>query len=155
MCRSKRNVNTVEERKEEVNSLFISSIDSDKVNNNNKDEWFENITINNVKDCKVKLDTGADCNCISVNNLNNITNNIRIKQTVVKLKAFGGTDLQVIGTCMLSCKFINRLEQDIEFIVIQSENTTLPIIIGKHTLKKLELIKRIYDLEVRQKYNFK
>ena len=47
------------------------------------------------------------------------------------------------------------MSEEREIIVIQSENTALPIIIGKHTLKKLKLIKRIYDLEVRQKYNFK
>lgn len=143
VCNKKNanNVNTIENS--DLDSLYVSFVDNEQVKNENIKEWYEMILVNKKFELQVKLDSGAQCNVILFNELKKIDNKIKLDKCSTKLSAYGGSKIEVMGTCKLNCKFINRDETLLEFIVAKGENKCHPTIIGLPTLLKLQLIKRI------------
>ena len=147
MCRSKKQVDNIEnapENVDSVDSLFIGNVST----NNDKIEWTENIKINNKCKLQVKLDTGAQCNVISTSILKKLRIRRKIENFTTRLTAFGGSNIRTIGKCTLDCKFENRPEQQLEFIVIENNFNTTPTIIGLPSLVQLKLISRQDNIQI-------
>ena len=83
VCKFEQKVNLVENEAEE-NSLFLGTVDykNNILNNNINIEWYENVLINKNSTIRAKLDTGAQCNIISINELlNKIKNHVTINKS--------------------------------------------------------------------------
>ncbi|XP_036347184.1 uncharacterized protein LOC118756529 [Rhagoletis pomonella] len=141
MCKIKINSET---RDEKVDSLYVGSMGS----SSNELDWTEQITINNFCKIEVKLDSGARCNVMPISKLiSTKLKSTKIVKTNVKLTAYGGQSISVIGKCSLNCKFSNRERADLEFIV--TENTdNQPVIIGLPSLIELNIVQRVHNIKV-------
>ena len=53
----------------------------------------------------VKLDTGAQCDVMSLAILNSIEPNADIVKSKVKLYAYGGSDIPIVGQVNFKCQF--------------------------------------------------
>lgn len=133
------NVNTIQNVSQEVESLFIGNVSISK----NEGDWCEMMQVDDRVKVNVKLDTGAQRNVISFENLQQLcSEEPNLEKFDAVLKAYGGTKIPVLGKCFLTCKFENRSPSMLEFIVVDG-NTNVPTVIGSPTLKKLELVQRI------------
>lgn len=133
------NVNTIQSDSYEVESLFIGEISISK----NEGDWCEMIQVDDRVNVNVKLDTGAQRNVISFENLKQLcSDEPNLEKFDAVLKAYGGTTIPVLGKCFLTCTFENRNPSILEFIVVEG-NTNVPTVIGSPTLKKLKLVQRI------------
>ena len=79
-------------------------------------EWAEHVALNGRKTL-CKIDTGAECNVISIVVLKSIVRDPEIKTTNVKLRAYGGTGISSLGTIVLDCE-INGHKHKAEFHVV-------------------------------------
>ena len=141
MCKSK-NIQTIEtnESDSEEENLFINTL---KCSNSTK-EWLETINVNKKLELQIKLDSGAQCNVISIEVK---TKNSIIQKTSTKISAFGGSRLQVVGKTNLLCKFNKRHKAIVEFIIVSCNEAYVPTVIGLPTLIELNLIKRIESIQ--------
>ena len=102
-------------------------------------DWIEFISIASVK-IACKVDTGAQTNvlCKSVLEVieNMSGNKLNITHSDVMLRAYGGTEIPILGKVNLNCKF-NKVLVRAEFIVVPMEAKT---IIGLDTCCKLQLV---------------
>ncbi|XP_024942173.1 uncharacterized protein LOC107269153 [Cephus cinctus] len=146
MCRSK---NSSEHRDDKVDSLYVGSLNS----SNNEFDWMENTTVNNSRKIEVKLDSGTRCNVLPSYKLKNLKlKNVKIEKTNVKLTAYGGQRINVVGKCRLNCKFVNRENVDLEFVV--TENTDdQPVIIGLPSLMQLNTVQRVHNIKASENSN--
>ena len=146
VCR-KREINSVD--KNNLNSLVI-----DTVTNNSNDlkekrekihvfEWLENVMVNKKYNIKVKLDSGAHCNVMSSHEFDAIKDKVRLDKPNTILSGYGGSNIKVIGTCELNCKFQNRNESSLGFLIVEGNKNKFPTVIGLPTLLKLNLVKKI------------
>ena len=130
MCKSKNiqmleSQNTIENQSD--HTLFINNINC----SNSKNEWLETIIINKRNKIQIKLDSGAQCNVISLDNYEKVkTKQSILTKTNIKLNAFGGNNVKVIGKSNLMCKFNNRPISVEEFIVADGEQAFIPTIVG-------------------------
>lgn len=167
VCKKKlNNVNAIVEQssynKDNINtydSMFIGATykfnvkEQSAVCDDEGGNFLEMVQINK-KNITVLLDTGANCNAISINTLLNIDKNIEIiKSTFPPPKAYGGSNIDILGTCDLKCKFKNREEIQLNFTVVKALNQYT--IIGKIALQKLNLIKRVHSLTTADSLNCK
>lgn len=128
-------------------SLFIDMVKCDT----SAPEWLEPMLVNKKAKIQVKLDSGAQCNVISLASYNEIkTKNSVLKDTNTKISAFGGGSVQVIGKVDLLCKFNNRAKCILEFVVVKGKQTNIPTVIGLPTLTKLNLIARVDSINVHE-----
>jgi hypothetical protein len=68
----------------------------------------------------VKLDTGAQVNVMPVKVYNSLKTKSKVLQpTKVKLTAYGGNRIPVLGTCQLKCKYKNEAH-NLEFYVVNT-----------------------------------
>ena len=103
----------------EVGNTFI-----DDVKSNNVNQWFENITINNTL-VAFKVDTGAQCNIISINELKKLKlDKLPLKKANTVIKSFTNNIVPVLGQCKLECNY-NGEKFDIPFFVIESNKPNL------------------------------
>lgn len=72
--------------------------------------------------------------------------NTKIEKTNVKLTAYGGQRINVIGKCNLNCKFAHREYANLEFIITQNTDDQ-PVIIGLPSLMKLNIVQRVHNIE--------
>ncbi|XP_067648032.1 uncharacterized protein [Eurosta solidaginis] len=104
MCKVKTKSET---RNDKVDSLYVGSVEGTL-------DWTEKIIVNNSCKIEVKIDSGARCNVMPVSKLKNTKlKNIKIVRTNVKLTAYGGQHINVIGKCNLSFKFAHRENSDL------------------------------------------
>ena len=104
----------------------------------NSREWTEQIRLNG-RETLCKIDTGAECNVISIVVLKSIVTNPKIRATNVKLKAYGGTGISSLGTILLNCE-INGCKHRAEFHVVPFLARS---ILGLESLIELNLINPI------------
>ena len=98
-------------------------------------EWTEQILLNGRKTL-CKIDTGAECNVISSVVLKSIVSNPKIRDTSIRLKAYGGTGITSLGTILLNCE-INGNKHRAEFHVVPFLARS---ILGLESLIRLNLI---------------
>ena len=83
-----------------------------------------------------KLDTGAECNVISLGLANEL--NAQVKPTSMLLKSFGGHKLDTLGKCLLEAKAKEaKGSTPLEFYVLQDNVRPL---LGLESCLDLELI---------------
>ena len=102
-------------RKRDINEVKENSADYFLINSIRKNErtyeWLETINVNNRFKVLVKLDSGAHCNVMSCNEFERVKDKVRLDIPKASLSSYGGSSIQVIGTCKLKCKFNNRDEK--------------------------------------------
>jgi len=88
----------------------IDNLKTDVVDNQttvtNNEKWYKDLTINNVK-VTFKIDTGANVNVLPLCYIDK-NHQKEIKQSEIKLYAFGGTSIEALGKINLNCKIIKQ-----------------------------------------------
>ncbi|KAI5707774.1 hypothetical protein M8J77_009608 [Diaphorina citri] len=93
-----------------------------------------------VKSVKCQLDTGADCNVIGYKQLKDILGQgecVLLEHTNIKLRAFGGTPIAVVGSYTLKVRRYNNM-YNIVFIVVDKDHCPL---LSAKTCEELNLIR--------------
>lgn len=116
------NVNQVEKENSSGDELFVAT------NNKweNKD-WFEKINCEGLV-INFKLDSGAQCNVIPYNLVENFKNKIK-RLHIKKLVMFKNTKIKVMGDLELKCKIKNKYS----FITFKMVDENVIPILGKQT----------------------
>ena len=86
-----------------------------------------------------KIDTGAQVNVLPKKLFYSLSNRPKLKPTGIKLTAYSGSDIPVIGKCIATMKLKNR---SIPALFIIAE-TSSSLILGLKTSENLNLIKRV------------
>ena len=107
---------------------FVESSEINALNENNrniKDELNCCVTVNGKK-LKLKVDTGAKCNVISLDTLNQVGNGEMVDNNRrVKLVAYGGTGTKTEGTVLLKCRLSSHRFYTQQFHVVNRNVQTL------------------------------
>ena len=90
-----------------------------------------------------KIDTGAQCNVIPTESLENISPKPDLQPVNVKLSAYNGSKIPVVGKCLLILAHKNKSFK-VSFIIVDSDSVP---ILGMKTREHLQLIKRICRIE--------
>uniref|UniRef100_A0A8D8QC11 Uncharacterized protein K02A2.6 n=1 Tax=Cacopsylla melanoneura TaxID=428564 RepID=A0A8D8QC11_9HEMI len=147
MCRFKHNVSTVQENceSEQSNYLGNSTYFIGSVNNigpESKGKWSVLACLNNKKEVPIRMfiDTGAEANVLSLNDFKMLKlPKSSIKETMSKLTNYGGSEIPIIGQCVLDCKINNR-SMLTRFFVCDSDQ---PTILGLRSCENFEIIKKV------------
>lgn len=135
----------VTEERDESDGLFIGAIDSSTHTN----EWRESINVNKRHTIEAKLDSGAQCNSISLEIFDKIkTKNTVLKPTKTKVSVYGGSRVRVVGTADVLCKFNNRNKSVLKFLVVEGKQVHFPTVIGLPTLIRLNLVARVDSVNI-------
>ena len=94
-----------------------------------------------------KIDTGAQCNIIPVKS---ISPKPDLQPVNVKLSAYDGSKIPVVGKCSLALDHKNNSSK-VSFIVVDSDSVP---ILGLKTIKHSQLIKRICQIETNSEMFF-
>ncbi|XP_026687288.1 uncharacterized protein K02A2.6-like [Diaphorina citri] len=147
MCRVKK-VNTVQEisvhsegqepecgSKASPNDSFFIGV----VNHNNDSPWKVLVKVNN-KLLPMSIDTGAEANVMSLSSYKESgLPSFSIQPTCSKLTAYGGTDIPIVGQCIINCE-INKVKLPIRFFICKADQ---PTVLGAKACENFCLIKRI------------
>ena len=122
----------------EDTDLFIASIEEDK----KKENWHTTVKIGQ-RNIKLKIDTGADCNAISISQLKScgIKEN-QIQKSRNKLVAYSGDQIKIIGQVLLQVEHKGKF-YPLKFYVTHGEPTP---ILGRSASVELGVVQRIYAL---------
>uniref|UniRef100_A0A8D8T2G4 Peptidase A2 domain-containing protein n=1 Tax=Cacopsylla melanoneura TaxID=428564 RepID=A0A8D8T2G4_9HEMI len=147
MCRFKHNVSTVQENCESEQSnylgnstYFIGSVNN--IESESKGKWSVLACLNNKKEVPIRMfiDTGAEANVLSLNDFKMLKlPKSSIKETMSKLTNYGGSEIPIIGQCVLDCKINNR-SMLTRFFVCDSDQ---PTILGLRSCENFEIIKKV------------
>ena len=119
----------------------VMSIDGDD-HSVNFSEW--SVVLNtNGSNINYKIDSGAQVNILPRKEFYSLQNRSGLKDTKIKLKAYNGSSVPVLGRCVAQVKHKNRTVQ-VLFIVA---DTTYPPILGLATSENLNLIKRVLNID--------
>ena len=91
-------------------------------------------------DVNYKIDTGAQVNVLPKNECVKLLRRPKLKPTKIKLSAYNGQGIPVIGKCILQITHKTNKTVPVLFIVADTEG---PPILGLSTSEKLNLVKRI------------
>lgn len=146
MCRFKHRVLTVQENCKSEQSdcisgtYFIGSVTN--MQSHSDDKWSVLACINNKKEMPLRMymDTGAEANVPSLNyfKMLNLSKSV-IKQTMSKLTNYGGSEISVVGQCILDCKIKNLTLQN-RFFICDLEQ---PTILGLRSSENFGVIKKV------------
>ena len=144
MCKSKtvHEVEVPDDLNCEDGDFFIGVVNDV---NQGKDEISVNLLIEDSNTIKVKLDTGVQVNVMPVQVYNSInTNKSKVLQpTKVKLTAYGGNNIPVIGSCQLKCKYKTDAH-NLQFYVVDAN---APTALGLKACQALSLIKVVMTVD--------
>ena len=116
---------------------------------NEPSDW--NITLSsNDTPISYKIDTGAQCNVIPVESLENISPKPDLQPVNVKLSGYNGCKIPVVGKCSLTLAHKKNLFK-VSFIIEDSD--PVPIL-GLKTSEHLQLVKRICRIETNSEMFF-
>lgn len=145
-----RRVHAVEQSEEE-DDMFVGTVTVEHENHIRvmgsaetefvEEKWTEQLRINK-KVVTFKLDTGADCNAMSVKTLNALEVRGRLKASKSKLVAFFGEKTAPLGKKTLTCEYKGQ-KHNIEFEITQQD---VPAILGGAICLKLGLVKRMHNV---------
>lgn len=171
MCRKKRvqiqRMTTTQEEPshsgKDNSEFFIGSVNADVSNHTNTSEflirsvnnpsnkaWTILVNVNNqlVDMC---IDTGAQANVISLSELTKIGLPLcNIRPTNSKLTSYGGSNIPVVGQCILKC-LINNTCLSTRFFVCKADQ---PAILGLESCQKFDLIRKIASISSESDHNF-
>ena len=150
MCRTKtgtkrptpqRTVHNVDQESfdEDDTNLYVYTVDNDKPKRD--EEWRATLSLND-QHVSFKLDTGAECNIISKEVYNSISNRPPQK-TRTKLVAFGGHKLNPCGKASLLSEYKGKYRV-LEFMIVEGN---VQNVLGKKSCSELKLVKRVDTVE--------
>ena len=109
----------------------------------NYSDWSIDLNTNSHR-ILFKIDSGVQCNVLPKREYIHMSPRPKIKPISVKLTAYNGTDIPVLGHCVAHVKYKNKHTVPVLFIVADSKSTP---ILGLPTSEKLNLIKRVLMIE--------
>ena len=122
--------------------LFIDPLQVDGLNKSQS--WFANISTSGGQ-LSCKLDTGAEVSVLPVKIYEKLQPKPTLKQTTMKLTAYGGTSIQPIGTCQMTCTAPDSPDsKTIEFYITPVDAQP---ILGLTGCVELGLIKRVCPIQ--------
>jgi hypothetical protein len=108
-----------------------------------KEKWSELLKIRDKK-VKFKLDTGAECNVLSLKTYNSLGITEKLSKSTCKLLAYSGHQMSPLGQNQLTCEYKGQ-KHIIQFQIVERDP---PAILGRSTCQSLGLIKRIHEVSV-------
>ena len=128
---------------EDSQDLFIDPLQVDGLNKSQS--WFANISTSGGQ-LYCKLDTGAEVSVLPAKLYEKLQPKPSLKQTSMKLTAYGGTSIQPIGSCQLTCTAPDSVNsKTIEFYITPVDAQP---ILGLTGCVELGLIKRVCPIQV-------
>ena len=103
-------------------------------------EWFETVGVNG-RDVKVKVDTGASCNVMSMNTYQALASDKLVKSKT-RLESYGGHKLSVVGKWCYVAEYDNKL-YPLDFIVVKEMANTL---LGLQSCVHLGIVKQASEV---------
>ena len=158
-CCPKNSVNVVEQNEDyssdsdfEVSTITATKAENHPHHQSSKDEanvmsvndqsspndWNIILTTNGTN-VTYKIDTGAQVNVLPKKLFYSLSNRPNLKPTGIKLTAYSGSNIPVIGKCIAHMKLKNRL---VPVLFIVADTCSSPIL-GLKTSENLNLIKRV------------
>ena len=135
-----------------VSAITVESLGEEKdVNettlhsNNAEDEVLEWSVIleSNGTNINYKLDTGSQVNILPKKEYTKLIHKPKLHPAKVKLTAYNGTDIPVVGKCIVTLK---NGYQEYKVLFIVAEMDSVPLL-GLNTCKKLNLINRVMTVD--------
>lgn len=111
------------------------------LNSKENEKWCGTVRVND-KSLKLKLDTGANCNVLSENEVNRLSAHIG-SSTTKRLITYSGESINVIGEVSLLCE-TKKKKENVSFRVVK-EN--LQPILGRKMCEKLGFIIRVNEVD--------
>ena len=112
-------------------------LDTVSTANSDSNKWTQQLKINNSV-LTVKLDSGAECNVLSMRDFERITNKDAVLQkSGCKLVTYSGHMIATKGKTKLKCDYKDK-EYELEFQIIERDS---PAILGRESCTTLGLIK--------------
>ena len=143
-CCPQRLVNVVDDE-DDQGELFVDIVDrkTEKVLVNSvHSEWIHPLMVNGcIVPCK--LDTGAQANVLSQNDLKHFNPVPKVHKTTVSLKGYDGGDIPIMGRCVGKVSHKGKVV-NVSFAVLPGKK---PAITGVETCERLGLVKRIYVVD--------
>ena len=102
-------------------------------------EWTVDMDTNG-SNVRFKLDTGAQVNVLPKSQYDKLLRRPKLKSTKVKLTAYNGTNIPVVGRCI--ARIAHKKNRDVPVMFVVAE-TSSPPILGLSTCENLNLIKRV------------
>ena len=128
---------TVEGLEKEINETTLHSLDAE----DEELEWSV-ILESNGTNINYKLDTGSQVNVLPKKEYTKLIHKPKLHPAKVKLTDYNGTDIPVVGKCIVSLR--NRNQDKVLFIVAEMDSVPL---LGLNTCKKLSLINRVMTVD--------
>ena len=124
--------------------FFIGTIDKGQMGETSnvcsigadKSEWNVTLTAHDSKINFIKIDTGAQVNILPKTIYNQLRFKLKLEKSSIKLKAYNGTPIYVLGTCTIPIKY-KDISIEVRFIV--ADTNAVPIL-GLETSVQLKLI---------------
>ena len=95
----------------------------------------------------MKLDTGAEVNVMPKRVYNQLTHSSKLEKTSVKLHGYGGHDIPVLGSTILTCK-MNGIKEETKFFVVETKSRTT---LGLKSCEDMKLIKIMDEVKEKSK----
>lgn len=151
MCRVRELHNVENTENNIVSEQLVLTVNSN-VDNIVKD-WYATLFIENCnRYVKFKIDSGAQVNVLPEYMYYDMKCDEKIKPYMGQITSYGGTQLQVVGCCNLNIS-VNKQRCNLEFIVIKTNNRSLPIL-GLKDSEKLNLISKSNEVfEIHNNFN--
>lgn len=118
--------------------FFISELSLGELNN----EWVINANFDGNVTVSCKIDTGAQVNVISKDRFDMLRQKPEIKETTTILRAFGGTQIDLLGQCNLNVIF-NNIKLNLLFEISKINTKT---IIGLEAARKFGLLRDLNEI---------
>ena len=122
-------------------NFFIDAVQ----NNDSNNAWFASVLLGLNDNVKMKLDTGADTNCIPLKVFRTLTdhNRIPVKQSNARLTGYGQYAIAHIGKVNLSCTTHKGTSGCYDFYVTSEDG---PPILGRQACSDLGLVKLVHTV---------
>ncbi len=109
------------------------------IGSESESEWTVDMDTNG-SNVRFKLDTGAQVNMLPNSQYDKLLRRPKLKSTKVKLTAYNGTNIPVVGRCI--ARIAHKKSRDVPVMFVVAE-TSSPPILGLSTCENLNLIKRV------------
>ena len=140
----------------DIDGLSLDSSEINALNENNrniKEELNCCVTVNG-KTLKLKVDTGAKCNVISLDTLKQVRNVYTIDNNrTVKLVAYGGTVINTEGTVLLECQLSNHRYYSLQFHVVKRNVQPLLGLPDCLEIKLMTLKDEVFHVDLKERQN--
>lgn len=118
--------------------FFISELSLGELSN----EWVMNAEFDGNVIVSCKIDTGAQVNVISHDRFNMLRQKPKINQTTTILRAFGGSQIDLLGRCTLNVT-LNNIKLNLLFEISKVNTKT---ILGLEAARKFGLLKDLNEI---------